>query len=523
MRNGSFVSAGVVAVLLLASPLEARQRAATTQGRAADDTRLVAAAKRHDVAALRQLLAAGAGARVNTVDAEGMTPLLWAVHHADADLVRRLLQAGADANKANRYGVSPLHAAATQADLPIVLALLNAGASPAATFGAGETPLMTAARTGNAEIVRALIAAGADVNATEQSEGQTALMWAAAENHAAVVEVLVEAGANVNARTINHDFQKLTPKPGNTIMERPLGALTALHLAARQGALEAADVLVRRGAELQAVDPAHNFTPLLTAILNGHYDLAAMLIDKGADVNDGSVYLAVEMRNLDKYTNRPNPPEKDRTLTAFDVLARLLAKGADVNAPLTKTIPQIQTQGRIRVTAGASPLHRAMKSVDLDAAKLLLKHAANPSLAAKDGTTPLMLLAGTQPTRGEEEEVTDAGTRADPLDGIRLLLEAGVDVNGADPAGNTALHMAAARHADAVIQLLAEKGARVDLKNAQGNTPIDIALGAPLRGRGRGADAGGMAVPAAARRTPTPAGEATAALLRKLAGTPSTN
>jgi ankyrin repeat protein len=317
----------------------------------------------------------------------------------------------------------------------------------------------------------------------------------------------------VNARTVNHAFQKVVAKPGNTVMERALGYLTPLHLAARQGALEAAEVLVRAGADLKAIDPVHGFTPLLTAVINGNYAVATMLIDNGADVDDGSLYLAVEMRNLDKYTNRPNPPDRDRDRTAMDVLTRLLARGAWVDSPFYYTVPQWQTQGTIRPIDGGTPLYRAIKSVDLEAARVLVKYGADASQAASDGSTPLMLLSGAQ-ARRDEEEVVDAGTRSDPLDGIRLLLDAGADVNAADYSGNTALHMAAARQADRIIELLAARGARVDVRNAQGRTPLDIARGAPLT---RPAGGRGGAAVAPAPRPLSPAQQATAALLERLA------
>lgn len=458
-------------------------------------------------------LHAGQAARttVNALDAQGATPLLWAAHNGDRAEVTRLLQAGADPKIANRYGVTPLHEAALRADVAIVLALLKAGAPVNATFGAGETPLMTAARSGNVEVVRALIAAGANVNAKEQGEGQTALMWAAAENHAAVVSTLLEAGADVNARSVDHAYQKVLVKPGNTIMERPLGYLTPLHFAARQGAVEAADALIRGGADLSAVDPTHKFTPLLTAVYNGNYDTAALLVDRGANLNDGSLYLLVEMRNLDKFTNRPNPPDKDRTLTALDVIGKMIARGVDVNQGFYKTVPQIQTQGTVRPISGGTALYRAIRSIDLDAARLLLRGGADPSQAADDGTTPLMVLASTQPPRAAEEEVVDAGRRGEPLDAMRLLLDAGADVNAMDENGNTALHLAAAQRANPMIELLASRGAIVDVKNYQDRTPVDVALGAPLTptagGRAGGAGRGG----------PSPAAQATAALLRRLA------
>ena len=129
-----------------------------------------------------------------------------------------------------------------------------------------------------------------------------------------------------------------------------------------------------------------------TAIFNGHYDLAARLVDKGADVNDGSLYTAIEMRNLATYSNRPNPPESDKELSSLDVIKRLLARGADPNRVYTKKIPPRQAQGDIVVTPGATPMYRAMKATDLTVVRLLLDKGANPSVddqgrldAADDG------------------------------------------------------------------------------------------------------------------------------------------
>ena len=90
----------------------------------------------------------------------------------------------------------------------------------------------------------------------------------------------------------------------------------------------------------------YGFTPLMTALFNGHYDLAGLLIEKGAGVNDGSLYLTIEMRNLAFYKNRPNPPDRDKTLSSMDVLKMLLDRGADPNTAYTKKIPPARSPGR---------------------------------------------------------------------------------------------------------------------------------------------------------------------------------
>jgi len=74
----------------------------------------------------------------------------------------------------------------------------------------------------------------------------------------------------------------------------------------------------------------------------GHYDLAGHLIDRGANVNDGALYTAIEMRNLATYSNRPNPPDVDKQTSSLDIVKVLLAHGADPNQPYTKKIPPRQ-------------------------------------------------------------------------------------------------------------------------------------------------------------------------------------
>ena len=440
----------------------------------AGDARLVDAAKKKDAAGMRSLLKQRVD--VNSVDAEGMTALHWAAHWGDLDTVKLLLSSGADAKAANRYGVTPLHESSTVGSVPIIDALLKAGANPNAGYGAGETPLMTAARTGNVEAVKLLLAYKAEVNASEEWRGQTALMWAAAENHAAVTRLLIDNGANVNGKSIVYTFGDLKGTNGGIIHDRPMGGLTPLIFAARQGAKEAAEVLVAAGADVNAAEPQYGFTAMQTAIFNGKYDLAAFLIEKGADVNDGSLYIATEMRNLATYSNRPNPPEIDRTLNSLDVIKLLLAKGASPDLAYTKTIPPRQAQGNINVAPGATALHRAARSIDLVTVKTLLEKGANPSLATKDGSTPLMMASGLGAPRGGDEEVTEAGDRADPLDLAKAFVEAGAEVNAVhDTSGNTALHYAAQRGADRIVEFLLAKGAKLDVKNKQGRTALEIA------------------------------------------------
>jgi ankyrin repeat protein len=161
----------------------------------------------------------------------------------------------------------------------------------------------------------------------------------------------------------------------------------------------------------------------------------------------------------------------------LDVAKLLLDKKADPNAPYVKTIPPRQAQGNINVPAGATPLYRAVRAVDLAAVQLLVERGANPSVAIKDGSTPMMAAAGLGAPRGGDEEVTEAGDRNDPIDVMKVLIAAGANVNAANEAGMTPLHYAAARGSDRIVEFLAGQGARFDVKNKQGRTPSDLARG----------------------------------------------
>ena len=187
-------TAPLLAVACLTIGLGAGPGAAGTS-----DTRLVEAARRGDVAAVRALLKSGAD--VNAPLGDGSTALHWAAQLGAVELADALISAGASVNAADDLGVTPLWAACESGSGAIVEKLLKARANPNAALPSGETPLMVAAQVGNSAAVTLLLAHGADVKAKEGSRGQTALMWAAAQRHGDIVEALIKAGADVHARS----------------------------------------------------------------------------------------------------------------------------------------------------------------------------------------------------------------------------------------------------------------------------------------------------------------------------------
>ena len=456
---------------------------------AGPDVRLIEAVKNDNRETARTLVREHVD--VNVREADGTTALHWAARANDAETVQLLIRAGANVNAANRYGLTPLALAATNGDAEIVTALLDAGANANAAIPAGETVLMTAARTGDPETVNRLLAKGADVNAKESSFGETALMWAAAENHAAVVTLLTQRGADLNAVSDLLTFSNARVDIATMVTTAlPRGGLTPLMYAARQGALDSTRALIAAGADLKRADP-DGMSAMLIAIINAHYDVAALLAEKGADpdLGDasgmGALYALVDMNTLDPLINRP-PPIRTGQVDAMQLAKILLAHKANPNATLkAPLIARQHNSGDPTLGAGATPLMRAAKNADVPMMRLLLEHGADPNRRTRAGMTPLLFAMG--PGRRK--------TTRDALDAVRACADGGANVNAVnETTGETPLH-AAVGQGPAMVKLLVERGAKLDVKDKQGRTPLDVALGvgaaAPGGRGGRGGRGGG--------------------------------
>ncbi|PWT84151.1 MAG: hypothetical protein C5B57_05330 [Blastocatellia bacterium] len=440
-------------------------------------TRLVDAVKAGDRKAVRSLLQQSAD--VNAPDVDGTTALHWAVRADDIDTVRLLLTSGADATAANRYGVTALSLAVTNGSSTLTRMLLEAGADANAALLEGETVLMTAAYNGRLEPIRMLLDYGADPNAHERSFGETALMWAAALNQAAAIRVLIDGGADVNARSAVANYSR----PRTPITVLPRGGWTPLMYAARQGAIEAVRTLVDAGADLNLRDP-DGTTALVLAIINAHYRLAAMLVEKGADLNVAdeagmaALYAAIDMHTLPWLFGSPEPKTNDPR-ESFEMVKLLLAHGADPNARLQRSpLQRLHTPGDPVMAEGATPFMRAAKAGDIAVMRLLLDHGANPALVQKNGTTALIIAAGLGwQDGGANLNTRDRGTQGDAINAIRLCLQQGLDIHAVNDSGTGVLHAAALRgDAADIIRFLVANGARVDAKNYQGQTALDLAL-----------------------------------------------
>jgi len=485
---------------------------------------LLEVVERGDRAAALRLLAKGA--KPNAPGPDGTTPIMWAAANDDVELVRALIKAGADVKAKNQFGTSALTEAGIIGSARVIDVLVKAGADPNTRNPEGETPLMAVARSGKVDAARLLLEAGADINAKESFGGQSALMWAAAQSQPEMVKFLAAKGADLNARGVIRQWErKVITEPRPKDMNK--GGFTPLLYAAREGCVECARHLIAAGADPDLEDP-DRVTPLNMALLNLHFELAALLVKAGADVDKwdlygrSPVYMAADVSTLPMKGNGAMAviPSED-PVTALDVGRLLLEAGANPNIQLKRRPPYRdvpQDRGGDNILAqGATPLLRAARAGDAPFVALLLKHKALVDLPSKEGVTPLMAAAGvdygTRVTRGRNR--TNEGVLAT----MQLLLDAGANINarslteprrvvdngaaaraaaatGRGARGSqmpspfavpheTALHGAAQHGFTPFVKFLAEHGADLQAKDANGRTPLDVAKGAGPGGRGQ--------------------------------------
>jgi ankyrin repeat protein len=427
---------------------------------------------------------------VNAPQGDGTTALHWAAYWGDSDLTGQLIRAGARADVRNDYGVTPLSLAAAGGSASTVVQLLKGGADPNAVVRSDETPLMIAAGAGQLDTITALIEAGAHVNSKESWNGQTALMWAATaeSGQAAAVKALLDHGADIKARS-------------NT------GA-TAIFFAARDGSIDVVRTLLDAGADVndKRTDLA---TPLLVAVVNGHADLVDFLLDRGADPNveGGTTDLArpgvhahavapdfrplspaeADIQNrrvnnvwgtpLDALVHVANPEQADvHYLVPIDkirIANALLAHGANVNAQKRSSEVRWQGERYRRVLDGATPFVLAAKAADLDLMRLFLGHGADPNVPTQFHHTALMAAAGIAWASNQ-----DHASEAQVLEVVKWLVnDLHADINAVNDFGETAMHAAAYRGANSVIQFLYDKGADLNVTAKDGRTPLIVAEG----------------------------------------------
>jgi uncharacterized protein len=461
-------------------------------------------------AALEQIRA---GADVNAAQPDGTRPIHWAVYKVDYELLAALIAKKANVNARNEFGSTPIAEASDLADARMVKMLLDAGANPEGANPDGETALMLAIRTGELPVVDMLIKAGANVNAIEKFHKQTPLMWAAAapKNPGAMVKLLLAKGADLKPRSLYTDWpSQITSEP--RVQYRPVGGLTALLYAARDGCYDCVETLIGDGADPNLPTP-EGVTPLILALDNDHNDVAKLLLARGANPQlwdwwgRTPLYIVIDRKETNAAAAGGGRGGRGATAAAarrssaaavssMDIINALLAAGVDINVQLSMYRPSRSgNSGRFydpMLNTGCTPLLRATMGGDFEVVRALLDKGANPNINGM-GLTPFLVAAGVGPGNVGGTGIAAQSSLGGPvnMELMELLLQHGADINAQvsgtktysmriarAPSANeskTALHIAAEEGKADLVRYLLGKGADTQIRDAGGQKPIDVA------------------------------------------------
>ena len=471
-----------------------------------------------------RLLKAGADAKATGPNGESM--IMYAARNGRPETLRLLIEAGGDVNARERSrGTTALMWAVAQKNAKAVEVLLAAGADHSARSGGAGLPRNYLAQRVNVRAVeeaqrrhqRAIAAGrtyeqqlewefennidlGGSRNAfvPDRSRGggpraggpAPAPPAAAAPPSAAAPAAPVPAGAPPATGRGRAGGAAPAPEtaapPDDDDTEVVVaglvgsggGGLTPLVFAAREGDLDSARLLVKAGANINQ-QTEYGWTPLLTAVNNRNYQLGKFLVEQGADVNLPNkggwtpLYLATDNRNIEG----GDYPVPKADLDHLELIELLLQKGANPNLKvkdntLTRTIFTMQWF----FEDGATPFVRAAQSSDTALMSLLLKHGADPKVVTAGGDNALTASGGI----GWVDGVTYERSAKENVEAVRMLLDLGLDPNHANNEGRTALMGAALKGRVEVIELLVQRGARLDARD-RGSRDTHIP-GAPVAG-----------------------------------------
>jgi len=448
-----------------------------------------------------------AGAKVDISNPEKITPLFLASLYGNVKMIDLLLKAGASPKQVGPNGETMLMLAARNGNPEAVKSLIAAGIDINAREPLRRTTaLMWAVEQKHPDAVAALLAAKADVSIKSGAAGIPRNYMASRVNtsqvevHAKRYEAAAVAGRTYQEqvaweekngvrhegrrgteqadRTAGAGQQEAAPSRDDTetviagLVGGAGGGLTALVLAAREGDLESTKLLVAAGANVNQVT-SYGWSPLLTATNNRNYLVGKYLVEHGADVNLANqggwnpLYLATDNRNIEGGDFPVPKPDIDH----LEYIKFLLENGANPNLTvkdntLTRTIFTMQWF----FETGATPFIRAAQSGDVELMKLLLAHGADPKAATDYGDTALTAAAGI----GWVEGVTYEHSPKANLHAIAMLLDLGLDPNWANKDGRTPLMGAALKGRNEVVQLLVDRGAKLETRDRGSRDTEDV-------------------------------------------------
>jgi ankyrin repeat protein len=216
---------------------------------------------------------------------------------------------------------------------------------------------------------------------------------------------------------------------------------------------------------------------LLLAVTNAHFELAAHLLEAGAnpnaDLTGYTVLHAITAVRKPGVGDNDPAPEGSGTMSSLELVKKLAARGANLNARMTRRANLNNTRAH---EIGATPYFLAALTADAELMRTLAALGADPLLTNAENSTPLMAAAGLA-TRSPGE---DAGTEPEVLEAVQTALDHGADINAVDNNGETAMHAAAYKNLPKVVKLLAARGAKITVWNRDdkfGWTPLAIAVG----------------------------------------------
>ncbi len=460
----------------------------------------------------------------------GLTPLHVATRSGNKTIARLLLEAGADVNAEDSVGRSPLFEACEQGEEELITLLLTFKASINQGDYFGTTPLQIACKKGQLKAAILLLENGADPH-KKNSNGRTALIEACSSQNRGVIDLLLgrcigsEATGNGlwtplhEACQFGRGYQELISQ-GVTLDAQDINGWTPLHLATQAGHLSAMSSLVKAGACIDAPD-TNGYTPFHLAVMREDKQLTEFLLEHGANIalatldkGNTPLHTACEMGNT--------------TMIEF-----LLARGADINHPNKDRFPPYllakgqlasQLRSRRQSNKGMTPLHSAQTEEDISyclqrgsdvnavdntgntklhllcqnssgeasskKAALLLKASALIDVANEKSETPLHVAArngsmemttflldnGAEPNKRDKDGKNTLHAACEQQNSeLANLLIGKVDLHITDQRGRTPLHVAVCHGSRDIVVVLLEQGAKKDIEDKKGQTPLAYA------------------------------------------------
>ena len=389
---------------------------------------------------------------MNQTEEDGTTALMWSAIRGDAVCLFELIELGADVNLVNDKCYTALLYACTHGHDSCVVYLIRAGADVNADDGDGNTTLIQAAFRGYYSILQKIIHSGASVNKYNK-KGQTALIFAAGNGQTDCVTELINAGADVNIVDNNEKgiaLQYAVCKGDVNCLKELLSrseinhtndfGFTSLSLACAKGFTSCANLLLEVGADVNIITK-NDTTALIEAATWDHPNCLQLLIDAGADVNFMTPkYTALNIAAL--HANHR-------------CVKKLLSAGASVNVLRSR---QVIVDAVFQSTEVSRTYFEEAKMdfipdfhSQTECVKLLIQAGADVNVKTEDGSTALILAA-----------TFDLDT------GLDLLIQTGADVNDANKDGSTPLTSAAFFGSTKCLQMLLTTEVDVNICGPEG-------------------------------------------------------